>query len=87
MFYRNDNKVMAVAVTTQPGFSASSPRLLFEGLYEVHPRREGIWDVAPDGLRFLMVKAAGRETPPTQLRVVLNFFTDIRRRTREGESK
>ena len=87
MFYRNDNKAMAVSVTTQPGFSASSPRLLFEGLYEVHPRREGFWDVAPDGQRFLMLKAAGRETQATQLRVVLNFFTDVRRRTREGGGK
>ncbi|MGH9669756.1 MAG: protein kinase domain-containing protein [Terriglobales bacterium] len=87
LFYRNDNKVMAVAVTTHPGFSASSPRLLFEGLYEIHPRREGIWDVAPDGQRFLMAKAVGRETQAIQLRVVLNFFSDIRRRTREGDGK
>jgi len=87
LFYRDDNRVMAVAVTTHPGFTASSPRLLFEGFYEIHPRREGIWDVSPDGQHFLMGKAVGRESQAVQLRVVLNFFTDIRRRTREGGSK
>jgi Tol biopolymer transport system component len=84
LFYRNDNQVMAVAVTTQPGFTASSPRLLFEGRYEAHPRREGIWDVSPDGQHFLMGKAVGQENQAVQLRVVLNFFSEIRRRAREG---
>jgi Tol biopolymer transport system component len=73
LFYQNDNKVMAAAVTTQPGFHASPPRLLFEGSYEIHPRREGFWDIAADGQRFLMVKAAGREATQPQLRVVLNW--------------
>ena len=87
LFYRNGNKVMAVAVTTQRGFGASSPRPLFEGSYEIHARREGIWDVTPDGQRFLMVKPTGQEGAQSQLRVVLNFFTDLRRRTEEGGNK
>jgi Tol biopolymer transport system component len=87
LFYRNDNKVMAVAVTTRPGFTASSPQFLFEGLYAIHPRREGVWDVAPDGQHFLMTRATGADSEPIQLRVVLNFASEIRRRTREGEGK
>jgi hypothetical protein len=33
LFYRNGDKMMAVAVTTQPTFSAGTPRLLFEGRF------------------------------------------------------
>ncbi len=87
LFYRKDNKVMAVTVTTQPGFAASSPRPLFEGTYDLHPRREGIWDVSPDGQRFLMVKASEQEPAQSQLRVVLNFFTDVNRRAAEAGNK
>ncbi len=79
MFYRKANQVLSVAVTTQPGFSASTPRLLFEGVYDVHSRREGIWDVTPDGQNFLMSRPIGQQAQP-QLRVVLNFFTEIRQR-------
>jgi len=87
LFYRDENKVMAVAVTTQPGFTAASTRLLFEGNYEIHPRREGIWDVSADGQRFLMARAVGQESQAVQLRVVLNFFSEIRSRTRESQGK
>ncbi len=87
LFYRKDHKVMAVSVTTNPGFVASSPRLLFEGAYDIHPRREGVWDVTPDGQRFLMVRPVGQETVQDQFRVVLNFSTEIQRRTAQGTGK
>ncbi len=86
LFYRKDNKVLAVSVTTQPGFAASSPQPLFDGAYDIHPRREGIWDVSPDGQRFLMVKPSGQQPAQSQLRVVLNFFTELRRRVAEGSN-
>ncbi|MGH9578874.1 MAG: TolB family protein [Terriglobales bacterium] len=87
LFYRKDNKVMAVAVTTHPGFAASSPRALFEGTYSVHPRQEGTWDVTPDGQRFLMLRPSGGEAVQSQLRVVLNFFTELRQRASQGAGK
>ncbi|MGH9602559.1 MAG: TolB family protein, partial [Terriglobales bacterium] len=87
LFYRTGNKVMVVTVTTRPGFAASSPRLLFEGTYDIHPRREGMWDVSPDGQHFLMVKPRGGEAVQSQLRVVLNFFTDLRQRASQEAGK
>ena len=33
LFYRSGNKMMAVDITTQPGFAAGKPRMLFEGPY------------------------------------------------------
>ena len=36
LFYRSGNKMMAVQVTTQPGFSAGKPTMLFEKEYAGH---------------------------------------------------
>jgi Tol biopolymer transport system component len=87
LFYRKDTKVMAVTVTTNPSFAASTPRTLFEGTYDIHPRREGVWDIMPDGQHFLMVRPTAHESSQDQFRVVLNFSTEIQRQTSEGAAK
>ncbi len=38
LFYRSGNKMMAVDITTQPGFSAGTPKMLFEGQYQTAPK-------------------------------------------------
>jgi len=43
----------------------------------------GPWDVTPDGQQFLMSRPTGPQTP-SQLRVVLNFFTELRQRSPQG---
>ena len=77
LFYRSgNNKMMAVEVTTQPSFSAGTPKMLFEGQYL---STAGPWfcnyDVSPDGQHFLMIK----ESEP-QINVVLNWFEELKRR-------
>ena len=37
LFYRSGDKMMAVEITTQPGFSAGAPKMLFEGPYVPNP--------------------------------------------------
>ncbi|HEV2201728.1 MAG TPA: protein kinase [Bryobacteraceae bacterium] len=80
LFYRAGNKMMAVDVSTQPGFSAGKPRVLFEGAYVPTPRSFPNYDVSPDGQRFLMVKATELGQAPTQINVVLNWFEELKRR-------
>ena len=53
LFYLNGDQMMAVDTTTQPTFSAGTPRLLFEGRYDVRPRPRANYDVSPDGERFV----------------------------------
>jgi eukaryotic-like serine/threonine-protein kinase len=84
LFYRTGNKLMAVDITTQPGFSAGKPRVLFEGAYVLSPRSGANYDVAPDGQRFLMVKATEQAQAPTQINVVLNWFEELKRRVPAG---
>jgi Tol biopolymer transport system component len=77
IFYRKDKKVMRVAVTALPSFSASRPELLFEGDYEG-------WDIARDGKRFLMVKDEAAESAPKHLNLVLDWFQDLKLRAPAG---
>jgi Tol biopolymer transport system component len=63
LFYRyqgfgSQGKMMAVDIATEPSFTASNPRMLFEGAY-LGSRSAEVpnYDVSADGQRFLMVKA------------------------------
>lgn len=73
LFYRIDDKMMAVDVATAP-LKLSTPRVLFEGRYAYGA---GItipnFDVSRDGKRFLMVKP---ETGAGRLNVVQNWFAE-----------
>ena len=79
LFYRNGDKMMSVAVATEPLFDAERPRLLFETPTLVG---EGFgspnYDITPDGQRFLMIKPEPQR-PPTQILVVLNWFEELKR--------
>jgi dipeptidyl aminopeptidase/acylaminoacyl peptidase len=82
LFYLNGNRLMAVETKTQSTFSASTPKLLFEGPYE-QGGAAGVtnYAVTADGQRFVMVKAVAQEGgAPTQINVVLNWFEELKRR-------
>jgi len=80
LFYRNGDKMMAVAIETAPELSVGTPRLLFEGRFmeaeKVHSRRN--YDVSTDGQRFLMIQRE-QDLVPTEIVVVLNWFEELKR--------
>lgn len=78
LFYRDGSRWMAVAITTADGFQSGQPRLLFEGPYLNVSGRS--FDVSPDGRRFLVLRPAGEQSPPTQVNLVTNWFEELRRR-------
>ena len=85
LFYRNGNKMMAVDITTQPGFSAGKPHILFEGPYVPTPATFPNYDVSLDGQRFLMLKPSEQEqAAQTQINVVLNWFEELKQRVPAG---
>ncbi len=69
LFHCDGEKMTAVSVQMEPEFKASQPRVLFEGSYL------SVFDVSPDGQRFLMIKI---ETDPNPIHVVLNWFEELR---------
>jgi Tol biopolymer transport system component len=80
LYYRADEALMAVPVTTEPTFSAGTPRLLFRGIYNLRSDTGISFTVAPDG-RFMMIRpAVDNQTPPV-VELVLNWFDELRART------
>ncbi len=77
LFYINGNKLMAVAIQTQPTFVAGAPRLLFEGSHVADA--DYALDVAPDG-RFIMIKTGQTEAPAMQIAIIQNWFDELKRR-------
>jgi serine/threonine-protein kinase len=79
VFYRNQNRMMAVAVRPGPSAGAEleveKPRLLFEGAYE------SVFSLTPDE-RFVMIRNVTEEFTPTEVNVVLGWIDELRRGVR-----
>ncbi len=72
---------MAVEITTDPTFSAGTPKVLFEETFQRGSVYRANYDVSPDGQRFVMIQAGEpQESAPTQINVVLNWFEELKRR-------
>jgi tRNA A-37 threonylcarbamoyl transferase component Bud32 len=85
LFYRNGDKMIAVAIETTPTFAAAKPTQLFEGHYEMgNYAFLQNYDVSPDGRRFLMVKAGDQAASAAQINIVLNWSEEIKRRVPLG---
>jgi serine/threonine-protein kinase len=76
IIYRNRQQWLAVDVSTQNGFRAGRPRVLFEGPYLNVPG----WshDISPDGQRHLVLIGPQEQTGD-RLIVVTNWFAELRR--------
>ena len=75
--------LMRVGVTPGPTWTATVPTRLFEGPYGAAPNQNGrTYEIAPDGKRFLMIKAGGsadQTAMPTSLVVVQNWREELKR--------
>ncbi|MBN2200164.1 MAG: protein kinase [Candidatus Aminicenantes bacterium] len=77
--WRGGNEIWVVDVQTDSGFSAGKPRF--------HMKTEGyssrlvrLWDISPDGRRFLAVKEDERKLQPiTEMILVQNWFSEVKR--------
>ena len=81
LFYRNGDKMMAVAIETEPELSVGTSRLLFEGRFLPVPSGDdpgSSYDISPDGQRFLMIQRE-QDLVPTEIIVVLNWFEELKR--------
>src|SRR5262249_46348728 len=75
LFYRSEDKMMAVAVSSGSPAPFSKPAMLFERQY-LRSRTTPVYDVAADG-RFLMI----RNEPGTgRLNLVVNWSEELKQR-------
>jgi len=79
IFYRADDKMMAVDVVQSIPMSFGKPHVLFEGSFIFGGTESQDFDVSGDGRRFLMLKPQ-RVYEPIPLSVIVNWFDDVRRR-------
>ena len=79
LFYRANDKMMAVEVTESATISFGKPHVLFEGTYIFGATEGQEFDVSRDGSRFLMLKPQ-RAPEAIPLNVIVNWFDDLRRR-------
>ncbi len=81
LFYRNGEKMMAVAISAGPELSPGKPTLLFEGRYDlIEGPGASNYDVTPDGQGFVMIRTPeGPESlGTTQITLVQNWFEELR---------
>ena len=74
LFYDVRGKLMVVPVRTKPGFVADRPRPVFEAT------ELSVFDVSPDGQRFLAVQQTEKAAAPSQIVVVPGFSDELRAR-------
>ena len=72
IFYRSANKMMVVAIGSQPTFESGTPKVLFEGSYLYSPTNPQYqyYDISLDGQRFLMIKPEINQTPINVVRLL-----------------
>ncbi len=74
--------MMAVAVETDSTFKVGVPIQLFRGKY--FSSNGHMWDISPDGKRFLMIKepasAESAGKGPRKINIVVNWFEELKRR-------
>ena len=81
LFYLDGAALMAVPIQTNPSFTPGTPEVLFEGGYFAGAGRS--YDVAPDGQRFLMIKAgdpSDESLNAPELIIVENWFEELKER-------
>jgi serine/threonine-protein kinase len=85
LYYTDGSRFMAVDVATEPAFSASEPRLLFEGPNYLTLDSDGSdsnWGIHPDGSRFVVVKSSDDDESAagSTVYLVTNWFEELRQR-------
>ena len=88
LYFRNGDKMMAIAVSTTPTFTAGHPRILWAGRYS-HGMSTSCgppgatssnYDVTADGQRFLMIKDEAPDTAVSkQILVALAWADEVKR--------
>jgi serine/threonine-protein kinase len=80
LFYRNNDLFMVAGVDTRAAFQASTPALLFKGVYNIRTTTLLSFAVDPKGDRFLMIRPVNEEGEASRVHVVLNWFEELKQR-------
>ncbi len=82
LFYRDAGSVIAVPLETGAGLRIGQPVALFWKPYLTAAAGQSIvpmWDISPDGKKFLMMKSILVLPYPKKIGIVLNWFEQLKR--------
>ena len=85
LFYHASDATMAVRVETEPDFKPGKPTVLFRRTYYGSLANMAVWDISPDGKRFLMMKedaSTGKPVAegPRKINIVVNWTEELKQR-------
>jgi serine/threonine-protein kinase len=78
LYYRIGDKMVVASVVTQPTFSSSRSRVLFEGSFQLGGAVND-YDLTPDGREFLMLRDDSPHRGFTEYKVILNWFQELKK--------
>ena len=78
LYYRNSGFLMVVPINTGTGFQAGTPKNLFGEVYDLRSNSGVTYDVDPHGGRFVLIRPPREDVSSAQVRVVLNWFSELR---------
>jgi hypothetical protein len=79
LYYMLGSELFAVPVELSNGLSAGKPQRVFGDTQIVTLDSENYFDAAPDGRRFLMLRAVDDRAATSEVRLILNWFADLHR--------
>jgi len=82
LYFRAGNRMMVTSIDRGAAFHAGTPRLLFEGVYNLRSDSLRSYDVDPVSGRFLMIRPLEEGQPAPSIRMTLHWFDDLRRLVR-----
>ncbi len=82
LFFTTLDELLAVDITSEPAFSASAPRVVFEGRYRGSSNGNTPYGVSPDGRRFLRVQQVQPDRAVTHIDLVLNWRRQLEQSAR-----
>jgi serine/threonine-protein kinase len=79
LYYQQADGMMMVPIDAGPAFSPGKPQMLFGGVSVTSTDSGQTYDVAPKGDRFLMLRSVREGGPAPEVRVIVNWFDELRR--------
>jgi hypothetical protein len=69
---------MAVDIGATASFTSSTPRVLFSGFRLLSVDSGQTYDITPDGKSLVTTRSSTGSESLTSIKVVLNFFTELK---------
>lgn len=79
LFFVTPDQLLVVDVTTTPTFSASAPRMLYEGRFRDSVNGNTPYSISADGQRFLRVQQVDPDRAVTHLDLVRDWRAELER--------